>query len=270
MKSAIIIALAALPYIEAAVICAQTPGTPPAGSITFPADTVLLVLQTSFVALQAIILAITAWVIYLYTKETRLLANAAVAQVEQVTKQTKNQIDSHTLSALAEIHAKLTNERSYQFRGYLHRDFPSDLVKVVRNVLAKDHPDCMDGVDGLNMEGIMRLPENLNELGRFNEELGREMATGVHSASAKDVVEGVLMDFDSLAIPVSLGIEAAMKAAKAYRQILEATAPMVLPFVAIHWRLRGSRDPHYKAHYIGLLRRLDIVVPDGLTPDSGS
>jgi hypothetical protein len=74
--------------------------------------------------------------------------------------------------------------------------------------------------------------------------------------TALTALESVLADFDLIAVPHSMAIEAAKEVAVQYQPIFQSTAASLLTFVAIRRRLKG--DSTYRNHYVRLLAELKI------------
>jgi hypothetical protein len=161
---------------------------------------------------------------------------------------------ANEFSVITIIHERLSTDRNYRIRGYLHSDFPSHLAKAVTNILGEQYV-FGDRVDVTQV--LSNLKEDQVKKRAFNQEL-KEQGTSVHGISALEAVELTLLDFDLLAVPLCRRIEPARDAAEAWKIVLEATATEILPFVAVQRQLRGSSDPEYKKHYLYLLHELKI------------
>jgi hypothetical protein len=166
----------------------------------------------------------------------------------------KKSRQANEFSVITSIHERLSSDKSYRIRGYLHSDFSSHLARAVAKVLGEQY------VFGNHVD-VKKVLSNLKEDHTKKRELSQELknqTTSVPGVSALEAVELTLLDFDLLAIPVYRGIEPAQDAAESWKIVLEATAKEILPFVAIQRQLRGSSDPEYKKHYLYLLNELKI------------
>jgi hypothetical protein len=164
----------------------------------------------------------------------------------------KKSRQANEFSVITSIHERLSSDKSYRIRGYLHSDFSSHLARAVTNILGKQY--VIGGrVDVTRV--LSSLKEDLDKQAEFNRKL-KKQKTSVDRVSALEAVELTLLDFDLLAVPFYLGIEPAQVPAEVWKNVLEATAKEILPFVAIQRQLRG--DPEYKKHYLYLLNELKI------------
>ena len=110
----------------------------------------------------------------------------------------------------------------------------------------------------------------LNKIELDRQKLHDLVQTLQHHDEALDIAENTLADFDLLAIPFSLDIEAAKEAAKVWEPILRDTAPALLPFVAIQRKLRGEAGQDYKKHYLHMLNELGMRLwSDRVCPARG-
>jgi hypothetical protein len=154
------------------------------------------------------------------------------------------------------IQQRLNNQRSYRIRGYLHSKFPTHLTESVKNIFNNIH---ISG-EHVTVEEVLRdlkEPQPKEKEIAFIDEL-RNKETSIDKVKALEAVESTLLDFDLLAVPYYRNIEAVKDAAEMYKNVFQATAEKILPFVAIMQRLRCDRDPYYKKHYICLLEELGI------------
>jgi len=201
-----------------------------------------------------IVLTLTLLAVLCYTKETVALRKLTV--------------DSNIFQGVSTIHSAINNEYNYNLRGAgFERVGIWYLINAVALVLAR--------AKIADSEIITRLPD-----GRRSVDLGRLLTKlpsdkqGIESfrfvldqrfhprfPSFLIAAEQFLLNLDAVGIPLALGVPAAGEAARSYRSVVEETAGLLLPFVAIENRLSG-RDDSYRRHYIGLLEFLEIV-PDG-------
>lgn len=203
--------------------------------------------QSEWLNPQNIILLITCIAAIVYALITFLLHKS--------TKQ------ATSFAALTQVHQQLASESSRKRRRLLHHCFENQFKDVLKRIhIVKNEKDRKlvvagerkssendnnttwvfkqeeIGVDNL-METICQksdLTGIVDGTKVFNEALCRldcEFAGDKQKAS--EVVEGVLADFDVLALPVFEKIVAAQKAAEAYAPVLERTAIKILPFVAM-------------------------------------
>lgn len=203
-----------------------------------------------FTIIQTIILAITAGIVLWYTIETHKLRKETVKQTERLHQ-------ANAFATLTAIHERLTNRVSYEIRGYLLTNFANDLAKATTKVLGAHYVTNKAGAYKVDVDKLKSLSEDKNMLHKFNEEL-RACQTPVPNVNALEAVEWTLSDFDVIALPIWMTIEPAKEVAKAYKPVLERTAEEIIPFVAIHQRLRGNL--RYKMHYLNLLRNLYISL----------
>ena len=206
-----------------------------------------------------VILAVTAGLVWWYARWAK--------------KQTKALIESNVFDATHRINERLTDPMHYRWRVYVHAQFMQQLVAAAREILGGEYITSVDGKETVNVSKVLReLTEDDLKLGRFNEALRIRVAeyTGFTStdASSLDAVEGVLTDFDLIAIPFCMGYELGRKVALAYEPILRSTAAKLLPFVAIQTKLRGQKDPTYKSPYLHLLAGLGIPLMEINLPES--
>ena len=184
---------------------------------------------------------------------------------------------ANTFDLFTKIHETLNKDRSYQNRAYLHEDFTECLYDVIVELnennklwnfdLMKDNEK---EVDPYKVESNLIIPENEEEreknqkkmLLQFREKL-KSKSTSVKNVDALQAAEMTLLDFDKIAVPYCVGNRSAKTIAKAYQPVIEKTAPILLPFVAIQVKLRG-KDDCYKRHYRYLLQKFNISLPKEL------
>lgn len=202
-----------------------------------------------WLAIQTLIFAITFLGVLWYAWE-------ASRQRKITEKQTHLIHQTNMFSSLVTTHERLTNETSYKIRGFIYKTFPECLAETVKTIFGeqfcmsangKKHIDIRRILEGLHGDAVQR--ENFHE--RLN-----SYFTPVEGIRALEAVERILLDFDIIAIPFSMKIEAAKTLAEAYRPVIEAIAKEVIPFIAIQKKLRN--DPNYKKHFLILLQGLKI------------
>jgi uncharacterized protein YoxC len=179
----------------------------------------------------------------------------------------KETIEANIFNALTKIHDTISNDKSYTMRRYLHdKRFSIGLVTATREVCGKAFIE----VDKIDVDKVLvNLNEDNKKREKFNEELYKQEFTFTDTervVNPLDIVEKVLADFDSIAIPYYEGIEAAKKSAGAYNGVLLRTYPIILPFIAIQIKLRGKSDKEYKIQYRYLMMKLLEKVGDNI-PD---
>ena len=169
-------------------------------------------------------------------------------------KQTKALMEASIFDATTRINERLTGTMHYRWRVYLHAQFMRQLVAAAKEKLGTDYVSIVEGQERINVSKVLSdLEEGEKKLSEFNEALRIRVAehTGLTiptDVSSLDAVEGVLTDFDLIAIPFCLGYELGRKVALAYEPVLRSTAPKLLPFVAIQTKLRGQKTQLIKAH----------------------
>ena len=176
----------------------------------------------------------------------------------------QQQIESNKFSALTSIHERMARGRTKRLS--LHNYFRERLVNAVKSVLGTEFV----GPQGVDMGRLVACPKLPSDVRTFNNQLDqKEMVKPALPAggmptydNALETVESVLTDFDIIALPFWEGIPAATTTLKAYGNVIENTAPLVLPFVLIQMRLRD--DPEYKKHYVFMLKRLGVLEKMGV------
>ena len=192
-------------------------------------------------AVNTLILAITAGIIWWYTRETQKLRRAT----EETVRLSR---EDHLFATLTAVHHRLTHSDEWKHRGFLHAEF--DLLFERALGMLSHHFQCWQGIqNGLwTRETMKHLWGMEDQIPRFHAAL---------SGPALEAVEHTLLSFDVLSIPVCEGLESARRAADAYRDLIARTAPHILPFVALEGTLRGNKD--YQPHYLGMLETLGIL-----------
>jgi hypothetical protein len=220
--------------------------------------------------LQTIILFVTAVIVGWYTYETNKLRGQAEKQVEQAknqvaetikltqqateqVKQAKKQVEAvreaNKFAALTRIHETMSDRRSYAIRRYLRREFPADLTRACMEAFNKNYTTDFHTL--LNDQDLEKERDTI--LSIFNYALRtRNVSGNDFNFNALEAVEWTLLDYDIIALPLYNRIESAEEVAKIYGPVLISTAPNILPFVAIQWKLRGE-DHAYKKAYLWLL-----------------
>jgi hypothetical protein len=210
---------------------------------------------------QTIAFLFTAAIVAIYTEQTHRIRKTADEQMEQLCS--TSEFDAYT-----KIHAQLSNERSCRSRRHLfHRKFKSRFADVAGAVLG---PEYRTGNE-INCKHILEnLAEDDNKLADFNNKL---VTADKHNDGSYDyfdfcdALEMVLLDFDVIAGPLYRGNKNVIEAVEIYKNVIQATAPMIRPFVAIQMKLRGGND--YKKHYRFLLQYFDLLgeLPEVKAPN---
>lgn len=226
-------------------------------------DTIRLLIEwytSHWMMIQTIILAVTACLVFVY-------ARAASEQTKALTQ-------ANTFNATTRVNERFTDPFHYRLRTYLHTEFMNDLVSATEKTLDRKYIASEANNETIDVAKVIaELEEDQDKLHDFNKTLRDKPAgfpgyTGILDASTLDAVEVVLMDFDLIALPFSLGYEAGKILAEAYKPVLSAIAPKILPFVAIQRKLRGSKDPTYKGFYLYLLSELHIPLMGISAPET--
>ncbi len=194
-------------------------------------------------------------------------------------KQLRSMKQANMFDLFTKIHETLNKDRSYQIRAYLHEDFTECLYDVIVELkkynklwnfdLTKDNEKAINPkkLKNLIIPGNNKEEQEKNRkemLRQFREKLqSKSTSVKVENVDALQAAELTLLDFDKIAVPYCLGNRSAKKIAKAYRPVIEKTAPILLPFVEIQEKLRG-KDDHYKWHYRYLLQKFNISLPKEL------
>jgi len=185
--------------------------------------------QADWSGLTFWVLFLTLIVLGIYTFFTRELAKQAIA--------------SNTFAALSSVHQCLSEHRTCR-EHILQQTIQDELKRHIRECIPGDFIGYQGGPLTLSLESLQTIAiDNPMCLDEFNHRL-----RGV----ALEAIEQTLADFDMIALPLSLGIEAAKKLAEAYKPMLERTAEPLLAFIAVHRQLRG--EPKYREPYIQLLK----------------
>lgn len=190
-------------------------------------------------AVQTIVLLLTAGVVAYYTVETYRLRAAADAQLRTAQHQTKCQMDAHTFDAVTRVHQLLSSPDAIRRRRWLYDHFKDNLRNALRP--ERQEPLTTKGFNQALQSQFRDYPE-----GRYD---------------PLENVEGVLADLNVLGISCRLGIEAAGRVAKEYESVISKTAPFLLPFVKKQRELRS--EPAYKREYVSLLQSLDLLDKSG-------
>jgi len=202
-----------------------------------------------WLAIQTFIFAITLLGVFWYAWE-------AFKQRKITGKQTDLFRQANMFSALVTTHERLTNETSYRIRGFIYKEFPEYLRETVKNVFGEQFCTSVSEEKRVNVSKVLKeLRRDTVQRENFHERLNSYF-TPVKGIRALEAVERILLDFDIIAIPFYMKIEAAKTVAEAYRPVIEAIAKEVLPFIAIQEILRD--DPKYKRYFLILLQGLGI------------
>jgi len=194
------------------------------------------------------LLAIAAVVATWYALETFLLRKEAEKNVKAAT-------EANTFSALTAIHQTLMKDNSRMLRRVLMEKGENELAEALAKTVGSTF------VGGAAPRRTVLLDRILDTLQK-NDQMAGEFFSDLQEREAffritfLAVFESVLADFDLIAVPHNLGIQAAGVAAEAYRPILEHTSRPLLIFIAIRRRLAG--ESNYRKHYVRLLRELGI------------
>jgi len=191
----------------------------------------------------ALVNALVGAVVVLYTAETyrlrRITHGAAV------------------FDATTRIHQVLSSTEAYELRGLLHEYFGAAFREVVAECETL-RPLLDDGM-------VLRIPDLVRGALRPDEYALRCFRRAMRARligppnqqkSLSQVAERTLLAFDVVTIAASEGITSAQDALEAYKDVFVKTAKLLLPFVAVHMRLRG--ESAYKWHYLWALDRLDV------------
>ena len=81
----------------------------------------------------------------------------------------------------------------------------------------------------------------------------------------RDMLDGLLMDLDVIAGPLSRGNRLAKLAARIFSPVIEETSRFVLPYIAVRVKLRGEGG--YQENYLKLLKYLEIDTMGVPVPD---
>lgn len=209
---------------------------------------------------QTVVLAIAAYAACRYAKE-------ASRHREVVEQQTKRFSEGQFIDALVHVHQCIQSPESHQARRFLYESFNNKSVNNWLWLAASKTPHLKDYVtknkEGLTGIDVLKLLQGLQSSGatlrQFTDNLRSRDERGV---SPLDQFERVVTDFDIIAIPYLQGVQVMEKVATSYKDILESTAEMILPFVAIERQLRGG--PYiYRERYLRLLQKLGIDTKDG-------
>ena len=193
--------------------------------------------------IQTIALCATFAVLVVYTTETYRLRKRAQ--------------EADTFNALMKIHGRLTSDESCRARRDLHIEFSTGLEKTVETVFGGGLMSNRD-FEFSKLQGAVKPHQSDKFVMRLDQRLLSPSITRGKRVSALYVVERVLQDFVGIALPYYLGIPAAKEAAKAWRSVLEDTAPIILPFVAVQTCLRAQKARGYQKHYLFMLSDLGI------------
>lgn len=209
-----------------------------------------------------IVLALTAVAVVWYTRETVALRKLAV--------------ESNIFQGVSAMHSAINNEYNYNLRGagfdrmgiwYLINGVVVALARTKipdREVLTR----LSDGRRSLDVAKLLAmLPSDKQAMESFRFVLDQRFHPRFPSFLI--AAEQFLLNLDAVGIPLALGMPAAREAAKSYRPVVEETAALLLPFVAIENRLSGRGDG-YRRHYVGLLEYLEIVPRGFKLSDTGS
>lgn len=207
--------------------------------------------------IQTAILLGTGVIVFFYTKVTyRLRTDAYQAQF---------------IDALARVHQQIQSTESHQARRVLYRGFEVSLRGAVAmtpglsKYWTKNKAGEVSGIDLMKLL-LNETKDDPKTLRKFTDELANRSDGEVkgnwgdkqekgYRGNALDRVERVITDFDIIAIPYLQDVEVMKEVAEEYRDILENTAELILPFVAIQRVLRGRP---YKKPYLRLLQALGI------------
>ncbi len=146
------------------------------------------------------------------------------------------------------------SEQSLSKRYLVINYLPEVLGQVVSRIVGETY------VTESKPHRTVLLDRGLNTMQRDDEKARDFLATFNASQENGNAIltapESVLADFDLIAVPYSVGIQAAREAAQEYKPLLQGTAYPLLTFVAIRRKLTG--DSTYRIHYVRLLRELKI------------
>lgn len=157
-------------------------------------------------------------------------------------------------TVIAKVQERLGSEASRDRRRLLHFKLANYLGNSARDILGEQYIVKVKSHFRVNVRAVLRGLQP-------NDTLSRELLERLRGANGLlGAVEGTLADFNMIAIPVHLKVKAALEVGRAWKPVLERTAPLLIPFIAVQRQLRD--DPDYMKHYIFLLRKLDIRCPE--------
>jgi len=214
--------------------------------------------------LQTVTLFCTGVVVSIYTYLTHRMRKTADEQMKEL--RSTNEFDAYT-----RIHAQLSNEKSCRSRRHLfHPKFESRFASVAAAVLGNGFRISGNEIDCKHI--LENVSKDYNKLADFNSKLvctDRHQDRTIERFDFCDSLEMVLLDFDIIAGPLYRGNKDVIEAAMIYKNVIEATAPAIRPFVAIQMALRGDND--YKKHYRFLLQYFDLLgeLPKVEAPSKG-
>jgi len=198
------------------------------------------------------LLAVAAIVAAWYALETFRLRKETERTTKLAERTAKATAEANTFSALTTIHQQLENHDSRTLRRFVIEEARTRLGEALANNVGETY------VTGASPNRTVLLERVLNTL-QSNDEMATAFLAALNRSagqSALVAIESVLADFDLIAVPHSLGIDAAQVAAETYKPIFEHTRRPLLEFVAIRRKLTG--DSTYRLHYVRLLRELKI------------
>ena len=190
--------------------------------------------------LQILVLVATAAIVFWYTRETHLLR-------KQTEKQVRLLREADVFNSLTRIQEQIQKEDSRKARRFVQREAHWNLRTALNKIQTG-----YTSPEYLNIDKILgELSENHEQLNEFTQFLRT-------TDNTLDQIELVLADFDLLAIPYVLGNKSVDILAEQYRSILTSTAPVLLQFIVVQKKLKGTSDPHYREPYLELLTGLGI------------
>ena len=196
--------------------------------------------------ISATALVVTMFLLFFYTYYTMKIA-----------KQTHS---ASVFNAIATITKQHNSQKSYRSRRHLNDPMCLAALNASLEEIDKTVEWIKEGK--INIDTVLKtnkLNSSEDKLIKFNSNMKPHVSR--RRIDWLEAIEGVLLDFDLIALPMEQKLKIAKELAEVYQSVFEKTADILLPFIAIQKRLRSRGVKEYKRPYLELMSTFPTEDP---------